>query len=136
MGSLLDIAAAPKSVPIGAVTVDVHGVSAAGIAALMQRLPALKEAILGKGLDLDAETLMRTGPDVVVAVIAAGCGMLGSKEAEAKAESLALGHQLLLVAEILTATFPGGIKNVVDRLAAAAAEAGLSPTPSPPLSAT
>jgi hypothetical protein len=55
---------------------------------------------------------------------------VGDAKAEAAAANLALGHQVDLLAAIITATLPGGTKKVFDRLETAAAAAGLSLTPS------
>lgn len=136
MGSLLDISAAATPVDIGGASVDVRGISAKGLAALMQRFPVLRDAILGKGLDLTPEALAETGPDVVAAIIAAGCGFNGNEKAEGNAADIPLGHQIELLAAILTATLPGGAKKVFGRLGDAAAATGLSLTPSPEPSLT
>lgn len=130
MGSLLDIAGAPRSVAVAGKNVDVFGLSAKSIATLMQRFPAFRDIVLGKGLDLTPELIGEIGPEVTAAIIAHGCNAPG-EQGEAAAASLPIGSQIDLLAEILVATLPGGAKKAFDRLAAAAGVVGLSQTPSP-----
>lgn len=134
MVSLLDIAAAPAQVQVGGKPVDIYGISAKGLAALMQRFPSFSDAILGRAVDLSPENILATGPDLAAALMAAGMGKPGDAELEERAANLCIGDQVELLAAILTATLPGGTKKVLDRLGAAASAAGLSlmlsPTPS------
>lgn len=136
MASLLDIAPSAATVDVGGVKVAVYGISAKGIANLLGRFPALRAALLGGGLDIDQELIETTGPEVICAIIAAGCGEAGNEKAEAIAAGIPFGLQMEFIGEILKATLPDGAKNVFDRLGAAAAAVGLSQTPSPTPSPT
>lgn len=136
MSSLLDIIAAPAKVTVAGVAVDVYGISAKGLAMLMQRFEMFNDLITGKGLDLSTDDLMKIGPEAIAAFIAAGCGAPGDEAHEKVADSLPIGDQVDLVTDIWKATLPGGTKKVIDRLMDLAAAAGLSTTPSPRQSPT
>lgn len=131
MASLLDIAPASATVNIRGTAVAVPGLGAAGIASLMRRFPSIKDLLTGKGLNLDMEGLLGTGPEAVAAMIAAGCGMPGNEKAEEAAGALALGDQIEVLSKVLEVTLPDGPKNIEARLVEMLRRVGLSPTPSP-----
>lgn len=124
MASLLDIAPAVETVKIGAQSVDVSGVSAAGLASLLVRFPELQPMFSGEPIDT-AKVASLGGP-VVAAIIAAGCGSLGDPAAEKVAASLALDAQVGLLGAILRVTLPDGIGPFLAKLGAAGLALGLS----------
>ncbi|MFZ1059284.1 MAG: hypothetical protein WAP47_08830 [Candidatus Rokuibacteriota bacterium] len=108
MAGLLDIAAAPASVEIRGTTVEVFGISAAGLAYLM-KFPEIKAMLSGKEVSLDAEVLATKAPQALAAILACGTGQVGNLKAEAVAASLTVDEQAILLAEILALTFPRGL---------------------------
>jgi hypothetical protein len=130
MASLLDIAPSSATVTLRGTEVAVPGISAAGLATLMRRFPAISDLLTGKGLTLDADTLFTVGPEGVAAIIAAGTGKPGSVEAEAVASTLTFGDQIEALAKILEVTLPEGTKKLEARLVDMLRRTGLSQTPS------
>lgn len=114
MAGLLDIAPSSEQVTVRGVTVDVTGVSVSGIAILIGRFPELRTLLSGGELDLDK--LMALGGDIVNAIIAAGTGAPGNRDAEKVAGSLGLEDQAALLTAILNQTMPSGIGPFVKRL--------------------
>jgi hypothetical protein len=134
MVGLLDIAPSLKTINIGGVDVIVCGVSAKGIAYLLEKFPEFK-AMFGGG-DIDPKKMMRSAPELVAAIIAAGTGTPGNHKAEEKAASLPLEMQFDLMEAILEVTMPSGAGPFVKRLtglisSVAQAEKAASPV-SPP----
>lgn len=123
MASLLDIAPSTTVVNVRGTAVDVTGVSAIGLAALLRRFPALLHAIQGRAV-LSVESLYDLGPEIVAAVIAAGTGRPGNEQAEAVAASLGVSVQLELLSAILAETLPDGVEGFTKRLEALATAAG------------
>jgi len=122
MASLLDIAPLGASVTVRGTAVNVTGVSAAGIASLLQRFPELREMMVGR--EVAPERLMTMGADAVAAIIAAGTGLPGNPEAESVAASLAVEDQADLLAAILKITLPRGVGPLVEKLSAMASSLG------------
>lgn len=114
MVGLIDTASAVETVTIGKVKVEVPGISAHGISILLRRFPELRKMMSRKGAD--AELLMKMGPDIVVAAIAAGLGLPGDEAEEARARVLTFGPQLDLIEAILRVTFPDGLLPFVQKL--------------------
>lgn len=112
----MDVAPIKDSVVVGGVSIDISGVSARGIAHLLARFPELRK--LMTGMDVEADDLMRMGGDCVNAIIAAGCGYLDNKDAEARVDSLGAEAQLDMLTKILKLTMPGGIGPFAQKLAA------------------
>ncbi len=122
MASLLDIAPAGRAVPVRGTDVAVTGVSAAGLATLLRRFPALLAALSGG--NLSAESLAEAAPEALAAVIAAGTGSPGDAKAEAVAAGLSASEQLDLLSAIISETMPGGVEDFVARLERLANAAG------------
>lgn len=114
MTSLTELAALSTAVKVMGKDITVHGVSAAGIAQLLHRFPALGKAMSGGGFK--QEELVKLAPDAVAALIAAGCGDPGNKEVEKAAAKLALEAQLDLIQAIIKLTFPSGVGPFVKKL--------------------
>lgn len=105
MTGLLDIAPAAERVDIRGIQVDVRGLSLTDLRDLIARFPEVV-ALFGKGLNVGA--IMKAGPAVVAAAIAAACGNPGDKAAEAIAGDLPLGEQADILDKVLRLTMPKG----------------------------
>lgn len=115
MPGLLDIARVAEKVTVqGGVELEVLGVDAGGIAVLMDRFPSLRALMSER--QIDQHVLMRQAPEVVNAIIAAGCGSPGSTEHEEAAGRLNAESQLVVLSAILKLTMPSGIGPFVKRL--------------------
>lgn len=125
MVSLLDIAPITRTVPINGQGVTVRGISAHGIATLLERFPALQGAITGAS-ELSAENLYTAAPAAIASLIAAGCGLPGEPGAEAIAASLPATEQLELLAATLELTFPRGLGPFLEKLAQLKSAAGFA----------
>lgn len=135
MVGLLDIAPSTRTVRVEGNDVAVYGVSAQGIAYLLQRFPALREMI-GKGSMPSPEQIVEMVPDAIAAVIAAGTGYPNNTEAEAVAAKLSADTQLDLLKTIIELTMPKGVGPFVEKLTVALSgldvQVKAPPTPSPP----
>lgn len=116
MVALTDIAKTNETVAVFGKDVDVYGVSAEGFAILLQRFPQLVS--LAKGDKVVPADIIKMGPQVVGAVIAAGCGQPGNADAEAFAAKISVDTQLEFITKIGGATFPKGIGPFLERLQA------------------
>lgn len=116
MVSLLDIANAPRTVNVRGVDVPVFGISAVGLALLMQRFPEIRALFAGREINLDANAIFEIVPRAVHAIIAAGCGCAGNGDAEKVAAGLALYDQMELLTTILDMTMPSGLSPLVASL--------------------
>ncbi|MEJ6845085.1 hypothetical protein V3589_02530 [Sinorhizobium fredii] len=114
MAGLLDIAPVTETVTINGTAVEVTGISAEGIAHLFNRFPEIRMAVTGR--KVDAERWMEIGIDALSAIIAAGCGNVGSTEHEKVAARLPAVAQADLIEAIMKVTMPGGPVPFVERL--------------------
>lgn len=114
MPSLLDIAPLTEQVTVRGVSLSVRGVSALGVASLIQRFPEVQDLMGGK--ELSAESLFKFGGAVVAAIIACGLGSPGSSEHEESAAGLSIEEQLDLLDAILRLSLPRGIGPFVEKL--------------------
>jgi hypothetical protein len=109
MVSLTDIAPSTRTVGVDGQSVNVMGISALGVAALLREFPSLKGAFTGAKLDFDLGAVLTFGPDVVAAIIAAGCGSPGDPKAIAAASNLPVQKQAEFIDAILELTMPDGV---------------------------
>lgn len=135
MVSLLDIAPATVGKTIGTgdaqVTVDLHGVSALGIAKLLGLFPQLRALMTGQEVEFSAAQLATLAPEALAAIIALGAAPIADfDKASAAAAALALPDQLTLVQGVLEVTLPGGVGPFMERLAALADGLGVTVPPS------
>lgn len=121
--------------------VEVVGLSFETISRLLERFPVLFDALSGK---LAFGDLAKKAPEAIAAVIAAGVDKLGDNDHEKAALALGLGIQFELCQGIGTATFPKGVRPLLDTLTGTfganvapqvTAPATNSPRPSPDLNA-
>lgn len=108
MVGLLDIAPSTRTVQVDGNPVTVTGVSAHGIAYLLQRFPELRKLMGGRELDINPEQMMALVPDAIAAIIAAGCGYPNNEKAEQLAASLSADVQMDLLSAVLELTMPKG----------------------------
>jgi len=125
MVSILDTGPIIREVDIGGKKVTVNGITFEDIPTLFDRFPDLRKALTPSRttgeLDSDylsVEGLMKLGPRIVNAVIAAGIGECGSSEAEEASARLPIGTRVKLIKNIFELTFPGGLGPFVDDLRA------------------
>lgn len=108
MVGLLDIAPVAKQVLISVggeeKPVDVRGLTILDIRDLIARFPEVV-GMIGKGVD--AGIIMKAGPEVVAAIIAAACGSSG-KAGEDVASTLGAGVQAEILAITIKLTMPKG----------------------------
>lgn len=116
MVGLIDIAPSVETVPVQGASVQVHGVSASGLALLLSRFPDLRK--LMTGMEVDTAQLLAVSGEAVAAIIAAGCGYPGDEKAEAVAAKLSLDSQADFLTAILRLTLPRGIGPFVNKLTA------------------
>jgi hypothetical protein len=131
MVGLLDIAPIGVTVDVEGQKVTVTGISAEGIAHLLQEYPAalnLRNLISNEESDTGlVAKLLSLGPGVVASVIAAGCGNPGNHEAIKVAAGFPLMAQVDLLDAILRKTLSRGLIPFVERLNSIAV--ALSPPP-------
>lgn len=117
MVSLLDVAPSTKTVTVGGVNVPVFGVSAKGIASLLQDFPELRKAFAGKETDgFTAEGLFTLVPQAIASIIAAGTGHPGEADHIAAAEKLPADAQAELMEAIIALTMPKGVGPFMERV--------------------
>lgn len=121
MPGLLDIAPAAKRVMIptseGEAPVDVRGLSISDIRDLLARFPEVV-GMLGSG-KLKVADVLKMGPDIVAAIMAAACGSPGSEQAEAFCKEMGAGIQAEILTHVIKLTMPRGPGPFVDLLKAA-----------------
>lgn len=116
MVSLTDIAPSTRSVRVGGKDATVYGVGVKGIAALLRDFPDLQKLMTGQKVDLTAGALMDIAPDAIAAIMAAGLGFPGDKDAIKAVEALPLGEQVKILEATIELTMPDGIGPFVDAL--------------------
>lgn len=116
MAGLLDIAPVRRSVPVAGTTLDVGGLSALGIANILQRIPETRKLISGMDSNLSVERIVEVVPEAVAIIIASACGYEGNEQAEKAANNLPAGDQLVVLEAILDLTIPGGLGPFVAKL--------------------
>lgn len=113
MPSLMDIGPSTEVVKVRGVEIEVLGISAEGLLGLFGRFPELRKLIGGFG---NMDEIFKVGGPLIAAIIAAGTGSAGNKEAEKKAASLSLGDQAALFRAVWKATFPNGLTDLLEFL--------------------
>lgn len=114
--SLLDILPAAGLVEIGGKKVKVTGIDATVFRDLIARFPPIAAMLVER--KADAGAIMAMGPEIVAAIVAAGCGKLGDAKYEEKAARQPIGVQIDFVAKIIALTSPNGVRPFVELAAA------------------
>lgn len=117
MASLLDIVPSQETVTIGKETVVVTGLSALGIASLIDRFPEVKALFVEQETQIDGRSIMQLAPTLVAAILAAGLGHPGDEKAEAVAGKLPIGVQLEAIEKIIAVSAPGGVNPLLESVA-------------------
>jgi hypothetical protein len=116
MASLLDIAPIKRKVPVMGQELEVGGLSALGIAHLLQRIPEVRKMLSGMDFEFTMERLVEAVPEAAGVIIASACGYEGNDEAEAAANRIPLGEQVEILETVLDLTIPGGLAPFVKKL--------------------
>jgi hypothetical protein len=130
MAGLLDIAPASITVEVWGKPLECYGISVGGVTSLMSRFPEV--AALFQGGVIDSKRLMACGGEIVAAIIAAGVGLAGNKDAEGKAALMPIEAQLDLLDAILQLTLPKGVGPFAERLAGLTNRLGAAANPAVP----
>lgn len=109
MPGLRDIAPSHKSVTVNGTAVPVLGVSAEGVATLIDRFPEFRALLTGRTGEFTADNLRKLVPDAIAAIIAAGTGSPGDADVEAVAATLPLHLQVEFMEAIVEQTMPNGV---------------------------
>jgi hypothetical protein len=110
---------------------EVRGVSAQDVAALLKMFPALEKVFMGRGISID--DLRALAHDCVGSIIAAGFGKLGDEEFEAACNKLPLELQTSIIEAIGRATLPSGFGPFANRVTAAFGTLHSAPVGRPPV---
>lgn len=123
MVGLLDIAPVGKPVEVDGAIVDVPGISALGIATLLQQFPeaiVTFQKLMGRSKKGDsqdiAQMLFSTGPKILHAILAAGCGYPGDERAVERVAAMGVSDQADLLDAILKKTLSKGLDHFLERL--------------------
>lgn len=126
--TLLDLAGAdaPASVTIRGKTLPVHGLPLGVIARVMRECPELARMLSQPGkVAIDVGEIIKSAPDQIGVLIAAGLGAYGDAAQERAANSLPVAEQIELLTKVIEETLPGGIGPFAARLKALAKAAGV-----------
>jgi hypothetical protein len=110
---------------------EVRGVSAQDVAALLEKYPALQKVFMGRGISID--DLRALAHDCIGSIIAAGVGKLGDEEVEKAANALPLEFQTDVIEAIGRATLPKGFGPFANRVTAAFGSLHSAPAGRPPV---
>jgi hypothetical protein len=117
MTSLLDIGPLTASVTVRGKTFDVSGIEAQTLVVLLDAFPDLYKAIgMRKGLEI--ADVVKLGPEIVNAIIAAATGIGVTRDAGEKVKALGLtvGEVSEILSPIISMTFPRGFAPFVEQL--------------------
>jgi hypothetical protein len=125
---IMDLVRQTKQVDIGGGNLlEVGGINAEDVVGLMKRFPDLQALI--RGMETSFEAIRDAVPGAINAIIAAGCGLLGNPEAEAKAGLIPIEAQLSVLGAIEKLTFSEGFGPFVLKLRARAAASAQATRP-------
>lgn len=105
-------------------THNTFGVSLDGVVALLDRFPEFEAILTPKRgseterVEFSLPMIIKMGPRIIGALIAAGLGKPGDPELEALAKKQPVGVQVKALREIVDLTFPGGLGPFVEDLKA------------------
>lgn len=125
MASILDIGPLTASVTVRGVTFALEGIGSDSLVALLDKFPALYNA-MGRGTSLSAADLTKLGPDVVASIIvtAANTATADIEAATKIVKSFTIGEQIEVLEPIVRMTFPRGFGPFVEALNRVAESAG------------
>lgn len=123
MVSLVDIGPSKGVVEVRGQSVDINGLTASHIVAILMQFPEVRKILAEKEADLGM--LISQFPLAVGMIIAAGTGKAGDKATVDVAMELGVGEQYVILEKIVELTFPKGVKSFLDGVNAAMASAGV-----------
>ena len=123
MVGIIDAGPVFRNVNIGGRDVQVQGISFEDLVPMLDRFPELRRVLTPtRGEistdDFSFEGILKLGPRIVGAAIAAGIGEAGNGEVEKWAMKLAIGYQVEIMRAVIDLTFPKGIGSLVEDLRA------------------
>lgn len=116
-----DIAPLTKVETISGKDIEFSGVTLHHVANLLNRFPELytlfqKEKRTKLTPEKMANLIIKTAPDAVVAILAAGANNLNNKKAETAASRVSIGEQLKALITIIELSWPDGFGPFVEQL--------------------
>lgn len=125
MVSLVDIGPLKKKVPIRGHDIEVNGINAHDIFALLQDYPELRYVLAGKKTEGDLVIALIEGiPGSLGSIIASATGHSGEPTHIAAAQRLTIGEQALILEAAAELTFPQGVSSFVESLVKLTNQAG------------
>lgn len=108
-----------RTVDVGGKDITLSGISFYDLVPMLDRFPELKRMLTpARGEistdDFSFEGIVKLGPRIVGAAIAAGMGEAGNAEIETWAMKLAIGYQVAMMRAIVDMTFPKGVASLVE----------------------
>lgn len=124
MVSLVDIGPLTETVPFRGHSIEVTGISAETVFAMLRDIPELRLLFAGKAVNGDlVQVLIAQAPRAVAAMIAAAMGKLDDEAEIEAAMKMSAGETALFLQPIVKMTFPQGVKVFIDGLTAIVDEA-------------
>lgn len=107
-----------RIVDVGGKEITITGISFTDLVPMLDRFPELRRMLTPtRGEistdDFSFEGIIKLGPRIVGAAIAAGMGYAGDAETEQWSMKLAIGYQVALMRAIVDMTFPKGVASLV-----------------------
>lgn len=118
MVGITDAGPLVRTVDVGGKDVHVTGISFENLVPMLDRFPELRRLLTPtRGEistdDFSFEGIIKLGPRILGACIAAGIGEAGDEEAEKQVMKLAIGYQIALMRAVIELTFPKGVSSLV-----------------------
>jgi hypothetical protein len=123
--AIFDLADLAEEVTIGRRTFQVRGISFRSWVSLASRFPVVRDLLSGQSVGW--ESIATVAPDIVMAILAAGCGEDGNAKTEAFFDGLPLPTQYDLGERIWRLSFPDGFGPFVERFQRFASAVGVDP---------
>lgn len=118
MVGITDAGPLVRIVDIGGKDVQVTGINFEDLVPMLDRFPELRRLLTPtRGEistdDFSFEGIIKLGPRILGACIAAGIGEAGDEEAEKQVMKLSIGYQISLMRAVIELTFPKGVSSLV-----------------------
>lgn len=123
MVSLVDIGPSKGAVELRGQNVEVNGLTASHIVAILLQFPEVRKILAEKEADLGM--LISQFPLAVGMIIASGTGKDADQATIDVAMNLGVGEQYAILEKIVELTFPKGVKSFLDGVSAAMVSAGV-----------
>lgn len=122
MVSIVDAGPLYRLVQIGKESIQIFGIKFADLVPMLDRFPELRKVLTpGRDGEVDKdvfsfEGIVKMGPRILGAAIAAAMGRAGDAKAEEWAMSLPIGIQVEIMKDVIEITFPKGLGAFADDL--------------------